>query len=221
MTASSSVVAELCVPADWAELLLPDDDAAHACFDELARATWPSGPVEVRAAAARALLSWRAAVLARGAVSHGVVSAPHPGGGTATWHVLSAVVTLPAVGEVDLGALLAELLRAQGAEELLHVEAFETDLGLGVGLVAEHTVVPPPQLGALVARGIEVVAGPVAVGVAAALACAPGAEQGLLVVGVSLAPEQVWEVAGLVAVVTGRSRLHPAPSGDQGEDRSG
>ncbi|MGY2065435.1 hypothetical protein [Blastococcus sp. SYSU DS0619] len=221
MTPGASGLVELCLPRDWTELLLPDDDEARDHLDRLVRGTWPGGPVDVRADSTRALMDWRAAMLDAGVVSHGVVSAPRPEGTAANWHVQTSVVPLPAVPDVDVPAVVAELVRARWGAGPHHVETYETDMGLGVGIVAERTVLPPSQLRDLAVRGLEILAEPVRVGVAVGLACAPGAAQALLVVGVCLDPAQVWELAGLVAVIAGRSRLHPAPAGNEGEDRSG
>ncbi|MCZ2857870.1 hypothetical protein [Blastococcus sp. VKM Ac-2987] len=221
MTVATSGLVELCLPRDWTELLLPDDDEARDHLDRLVRSTWPGGPAGPRTGSTRALMEWRAAMLDAGVVSHGVVIAPRPEGTPANWHVQTSVVPLPVVPDVDVPAVVAELVRARWGAGPHHVETYETDMGLGVGVVAERTVPPPPGLADLAVRGLEVVADPVRMGVAVALACAPGATQALLVVGVCLDPAQVWELAGLVAVVAGRSRLHPAPAADEGEDRSG
>ncbi|MGY2082761.1 hypothetical protein [Blastococcus sp. SYSU DS0539] len=222
MTASTAGLVELCLPRDWTELLLPDDEEARDHIDRLLRGTWPGGPAEVWTGGTRALMDWRAAMLDAGVVSHGVVSAPRDRGAAAMWHVQSSVVPLPPVADVDVSAVVAELVRARWGAGPHHVEAFETDMGLGAGVVAERTVLPPARLGDLVGGGPEIVAPPGPVGVAVALACAPRGTHALLVVGVSLDPAQVWELAGLVAIIAGRSRLQPAPAaGDEGEDRSG
>jgi hypothetical protein len=163
------------------------------------------------------LLTWREAMLARGAVSHGMVSAPQPDGTPARWQVLTTVVELPAEPDIDVAAVLADLVRAQG-DEVRYVETYETDMGLGVGLMASREVLPPPELAGLAARGWEVADAPVQVGVAAALACAPGAPHGLLVVGVCLAQDQAPALAGLVAVMAGRSRVRPEPPGSDAEE---
>jgi hypothetical protein len=218
--ASVSGVVDLCVPADWAEILLPDAEEAQSYFAQLVRQTWPNGSEQLWRGGTEVLLSWRSTMLDRGAVSHGVVSAPHPDGGTAQWHVLTSVVELPVAPELDVTAMLAELVRAQG-HDVQYVEQFETDMGLGVGMMGQHEVAPPAGLEALAARGLTTVDEPVRVGMAAALACEPGAAHALLVVGVCLDPDQVVELAGLVAVIAGRSRVRPAPAETDGEDGRG
>lgn len=221
MRAAASGLVDLCLPRDWTELLLPDDDEARVQLDRLVGGTRPGNPAGVRTDSTGALMQWRAEMRDAGVVSHGVVSAPGPEGAAAGWHVQSSVVPLPALPDVDVTAVVAELVRARWGVGPHHVETFETDMGLGVGVVAERTVLPPARPAGLAVAGSGIVAEPVLVGVAVALACAPGAAQALLVVGVCLDPAQVWELAGLVAVIAGRSRLHPGPAGDEREDSSG
>lgn len=219
MTTTATGAVELCVPADWAEILLPGREEAEAYFDRLARATWPNGPDEIWARSTEVLRGWRLAMLRRGVVSHGIVSAPRSDGALAQWQVMTSVVALPAAPDLDLTAVLAEVFREQG-HGLRHLETFETDMGLGVGIVGEREVLPPSGLGDLAARGLPVVEEPIRVGTAAALACAPGGVHGLLVVGVCLAPDQVAELAGLVAVIAGRSRVHVPTGSDEEEDEA-
>jgi hypothetical protein len=213
VTGSISGVVGLHLPADWCDLILGDDADADARFTQLARRTWPSGSEQLWAAAAGALRAWRERLVAGGAVSHGVVSAMRPDGTAANWHILTSVVVLPSTLDIDLSALMVRLVQAR-FDDLRHVEQFETDLGLGVGLIAEPTVFPPPGLPGLVGAPVGAGQQAVRMGMAAALACAPGAEQGLLVVGVTLEAGQVAELAALVALIAGRSRLRPvaAPS---------
>lgn len=213
MTVAASGVVELCAPVDWAELLVPDTGDAAVYFAHLVRQTWPNGPEEIWAGGTEALLGWRRTMLARGAVSHGVVSAPHPGGGAAQWHVLTSVIELPVAPEVDLAAVLTRLVPAHGLD-VEYVEAFETDMGLGVGMMGHHAVSPPAGLEGLAARGLAVVDEPVRTGLAAALACEPEAAHALLVVGICLDPDQVLELAGLIGVMAGRSRVRPASADD-------
>jgi hypothetical protein len=156
-------------------------------------------------------------MLARGAVSHGVISASLPDGTPARWQVLASVVDLPPHPDVDVTAILGELTRSHESD-LHHVETFPTDMGLGVGMIGHREVRPWAGMPDLPALGFAVGADPLRVGTAAALACAPGAVRGLLVVGVCLAPEQVLELAALVAVIAGRSRIRPTPSEDGRKD---
>lgn len=212
---SSSGVVDLCLPADWSDVLLPDDAEARVYFDALARQTWPHGPDEVWEGCRELLMDWRRTLLAQGAISHGLVEGVQPDGTPARWQVVTSVVPLPVLPDVDVTALLAQLVRAE-SPEVRHVENYETDMGLGVGLIAERDVLPPAGLERLRARGLPVTEQTVRVGLAAALACEPGAAVGLLVVGVCLAPDQVHALAGLVAIIAGRSRVRPAPAGSDG-----
>jgi hypothetical protein len=197
---------DLFLPDDWFDLLLDTEADAGERFTELARATWPHHEPSLWSAVAEVLLQWRARMLARGAISHGVVSAHLDDGTPARWQVVTSVVDLPAEPELDVAAMVVRLVEAR-QEEVLHLEQYETDLGLGVGLIAQPELLPPDETEVL---GLPVVHEAVRVGVAASLACAPGAGHGLLVVGMCLAPEQVVELAGLVAVIAGRSVLRRA-----------
>ncbi|WP_346622064.1 hypothetical protein [Blastococcus montanus] len=212
MSAPPAGVVDLCLPADWCDLVLGDDAGARARFADLAQQVWPGGPEHLRTAVADALVAWRARLVAAGAVSHGVVGAVAPGGEPAVWHVISSVVELPRSPEVDLTAVLAELLPVR-IHDVLHVERFATDLGLGVGFVAAPEALPPPGPGP--AAGGRTVR----TGLAGALACVPGAGHGLLVTGACLAAGQVAELAALVATIAGRSRLRPAPTRQDGGPR--
>jgi hypothetical protein len=216
-TRTSVEVVDLCVPTDWAELLLPDAGDAGACFDQLVRRSWPNGPAELWSGGTAVLTAWRDTALARGAVSHGVISASLPDGTPARWQVVAGVVDLPPQPDVDVTAVLGELIRAHESD-LHHVETFPTDMGLGVGMIGHREVRPSAGLPGVPALGIAVGHDPIRMGTAAALACAPGAVRGLLVVGVCLAPEQVLELAALVAVMAGRSRIRPTPTEDDTKD---
>ena len=121
---------------------------------------------------------------------------------------------LPPVPDIDVTAVLARLCAEQG-ENVRSVEQFETDMGLGVGILAEREVRPTPLPGM---PASELDDQPIRMGVAAALACEPGARHGLLIVGVCFSPAQTTELAGLVAVIAGRSRVRPGPAGGEGMD---
>ncbi|RBY95913.1 hypothetical protein DQ237_12295 [Blastococcus sp. TF02-8] len=213
MTQPAGVV-DLCVPADWAELVLPDAHEAEHAFAELVRRTWPRGPEALWSSAASVLHAWRRALMRRGAVSFGLVSVPRPDAPRAEWQVLTSVVRLPADPDIDVTAVLARMCEDQGAH-ILHVERFDTAMGLGVGLVATREI-RPARL-----PGMPVTASdgqPIRMGMAAALACEPGGRDGLLVVGVCFAVEQTADLAALVAVIAGRSRVRPGPQKGSGID---
>ena len=210
MTAVSSAgteiegAVELCLPADWCEVLIDDGDDARAHVERVLRETWPTCPEHLRAGSEELLLRWREDLLARGAVSHGVVSAETDEGAPARWHVLTSVVRLPAHSDVDLTSVLTRLVAASG-REVLHVERFETDMGLGFGLIAQPEVAAPE----IATIPLAAADGQGRLGAAAALSYAPGTGLGLLVVGMSVSPGQVLELTALVAVIAGRSRLLP------------
>jgi hypothetical protein len=197
-------VVDLCLPTDWCEVLLDDGDDPRAHVERVIRETWPTCPEHLRVGSEELLLRWREDLLARGAVSHGVVSAETDEGAPVRWHVLTSVVRLPAVSDVDLTSVLARLVAVSG-REVLQVERFATDMGLGLGLIAQPEAAPP----ALDAWPPAPTDDQPRLGAAAALSYAPGTGLGLLVVGMSVSPDQVLELAALVAVIAGRSRLLP------------
>ena len=218
MTASTSGVVDLFVPPDWTEILAGEHvGQARELFTLLAEQTWPHGPDAVRRAAVAALLQWREQLLQLGAVSHGILTAPHADGTLARWQLLTLVVDLPQVPELDLAAVVGSLLSTQ-LQDVTYVERFATDMGTGVGLISQPLLAAPqheaPQ------HEAPQPAEPVRIGLAAALACAPMAPQGLLVVAVCLDPLHVVELAALVALVAGRSRLRPPgpPAADPADD---
>jgi hypothetical protein len=195
---------ELCLPTDWCEILDDDDDDARAHVEGVIRKTWPACPEHLRAGSVELLLRWREDLHARGAVSHGLVSASTADGAPVRWHVLTGVVPLPVASDVDLTSVLTRLVTTTG-QDLLHVERFDTGMGLGFGLIAQPEVAAP-ELGTV---PVAPTAGRGRLGAAAALSYTPGTGFGLLVIGMSVAPDQVLELAALVAVIAGRSRLLP------------
>lgn len=214
MTLTQDIAVELCLPADWCDVLLDEGQDPRSHMEGVVRRTWPTCPPHLWDSSVAILVRWREDRLAQGSVSHGIVSASTDQGAAVRWHIVTGVVALPPGPEIDLSAVLTGYVRATD-REIVHVEAFETDLGRGVGLVGHPAVTPPEGLRSL---GLPSVGDAVPLGMAAALSYAPGARYGLLVVGLALAPEQVAELAGLVAVVAGRSRLRvePAPVAGMG-----
>ena len=197
---------ELCLPTGWCEVLIDDGDDARAHVERVLRQTWPSCPEHLRAGSEELLLRWQQDLLAQGAVSHGVVNVSTDEGAPVRWHVLTSVVRLPRVSDVDLTSVLTRLVAASG-REVLHIERFETDMGLGFGLIAQPEVADP----ALSMVPLAAAGGQRRLGAAAALSYAPGTGLGLLVVGMSVSPDQVLQLAALVALIAGRSRLVPRP----------
>lgn len=202
---------DLCLPAQWTDVLLApaDGEDLDGTLTWLVRATWPAGPQERWDAALGVLRTWRDALRAGGVVSHGLVSGTRTDGSLAAWQVMTSVVSIPAEPEVDLATLLSGLLQAE-EHDVVHVERFATEVGLGLGIVAVPELQPPGDLDRIARLGLEVRPEPVKVGMTAALAWEQGAQQAILVVGLCLAPDQVLELAGVVAVIAGRSRLRPA-----------
>lgn len=240
---------ELFVPHDWFDLLAdtppgPEADAdADARFAQLLAETFPAMDKATLDAGVDALLALRAAMFDAGIISHGVVNCPRdPAADPAeaarrvvesgdrstwvTWHVLSALIEVPAVTpELDVGELMARLLGQDLDPDASHVESFATEMGCGTGLIMQPTF---PSAAAAVAagqpQGADAVANldlpdpgpePVRFGLAAALASAPGGGPALLVVGMSVDPTQVLELGCLVAAIAGNSRIHAASDPNQ------
>lgn len=208
---------EVPVPGDWLDLLEGSEDEARERFTELVTDGNPRASAEQRDAVVGGMLDWRRFLLDQGAAMHGVVHAPHPDGGHATWQVLGAVMPMPTAGEVDLAELVSRVLGSRIDPDASVVETFETDLGTGVGLIAQPEIQPtadlPPELSAL---GV-MPAGPVRVGLAVAMAFPHTGGFGFLVMGMSVDPNQVLEVAAITAVIAGRAR-RPKDGFDDGAD---
>lgn len=212
------------------------DDAARGRFFDLAAATYPRADRMIIEATVDGLMAWRSVVLSRGVVSHGVVScpfpadtdaeaplAPEPGADSksrASWHVLTAILRVPRLSpDCDLGELLARMVGAQLDPGGSYIEAFTTDMGCGVGLLLQPTI--PAETGAATSAWDQVASTLAENGVttttqtsrryglAAALAFPAGGGPGLLVTGICMDPTQLLELAGLVAVIAGRSKVWP------------
>lgn len=185
-----------------------------------------------------ALLALRASLLDAGIISHGVVNCPADDeadpaevmrrvaetGDTSqwrSWHILSAVVTMPAIPlEVDTGELIARMLGQDLDPDASHVESFATEMGCGTGLILQPEF--PSAADAAAAGGPAatdlltdldldgVEPGPARYGLAVGLSTPLGGGASLLAVGMCMEPGQVLEVAALVAAIAGNSRVHPA-----------
>ncbi|MGQ0464266.1 MAG: hypothetical protein ACT4QG_02985 [Sporichthyaceae bacterium] len=219
-------LAELYLPADWLDLLDdgpgPDaDQAAGVRFAQLIATTLPGAGPELVAAGAQALLAWRARLLGRGVIGHGVVNVPLDEHGEPTttapgidhdrwacWHVLVGVVALPpTVAELDLGEFLARVLGHRLDPACSYLEAFPTAMGCGTGLLLQPALLPGPlAVPESPAPDPAPGAGP-HYGLTAALSFAHGGGCGLLVTGVCLDPDQLVGLGALVALIAGRSRL--------------
>jgi hypothetical protein len=192
----------LFVPPDWFDLMADgtDREATRARCADLVRLTYPNTPLERREEFTNGLLYCYDRFLADGVVMYGVITAPLPSTGMqAVWQVYGGVVAVPErPAEMDLGKLLAQVFDQQFAEKMAYVEKFPTDMGLGFGFISQPPVLVP--------RDWEGDAGKeMRTGLAGVLSCSPDGGRGLLVIGTSLDPDQVRELAGLVAVIAGRS----------------
>jgi hypothetical protein len=99
---------------------------------------------------------------------------------------------------LDLGALMSRVFDARFKERVAYVERFTTEMGIGFGFLSQPLVPVPEDWKDEVPAGLRT-------GLAGALACSPQGGKGLLVVGTCLNPDQVRELAALVAVIAGNS----------------
>jgi hypothetical protein len=195
---------QLFVPPDWFDLMADgtDREATRARCAEIVRLTYPNTPVERREEFTDGLLYCYDRFLVDGVLMYGVITAPLPSTGTqAVWQVYAGIVAVPErPDEMDLGALLAQVFDEQFAERTAYVERFTTDMGLGFGFISQPPVLVPRDWDG--DPGTEM-----RTGLAGVLSCPPDGGKGLLVIGTCLDPDQVRELAGLVAVIAGHSVL--------------
>lgn len=217
MTDTNEVAVDLYVPGDWFDVLADETvDAARKRFADLVDQSYPRADPSHRAAFVQVLLDWRELMLDAGALVHGLVSAPTPDGGHASWQVLVGPAPVPDSNEVDLATLITRVLGQELDPQAAVVESFETDLGCGVGLIAQPEIAPPTDLPAEIAALGVAATEPVRVGMAAGLSFPPQGGLGILAVGVSFDPNQVLELAAIIAVIAGRARFR---DGSEQEDR--
>ncbi|MET9758702.1 hypothetical protein ABZ016_06545 [Streptomyces sp. NPDC006372] len=192
----------LFVPPDWFDLMADgtDREATRARCAELVRATYPNTPAERREEFTNGLLYCYDRYLVDGVLMYGVITAPLPStGAQAVWQVYGGVVAVPErPEEMDLGELLAQVFDQQFSEEMAYVETFPTDAGLGFGFISQPAVLVPHDWEG--DAGTET-----RTGLAGVLSCPHDGGKGLLVIGTSLDPDQVRELAGLVAVIASHS----------------
>lgn len=193
---------KLLVPPDWFDLMSDgtDREATRARCAELVRLTYPNTPEERREEFTDGLLSVYDSYLADGALMYGVITAPLPStGAQAVWQVFGGVVAVPECpDEMDLGALMAKVFDEQFAEDMAYVERFTTAMGIGFGFISQPPVQPPQDWDDNPGMSMRT-------GLAGVLSCPYDGGRGLLVIGTSLDPDQVRELAGLVAVIASHS----------------
>jgi hypothetical protein len=179
-----------------------DREATRARCADLVRLTYPNTPPERREAFTDGLMYCYDRLFSEGVLMYGVITAPLPStGAQAVWQVHAGVVHVPPTpAEMDLGALLSRVFDGQFQEKVAYVEQFTTKMGLGFGFLSQPPV--PEDWGDDVAPDLRT-------GLAGVLACPPEGGKGLLVIGTSLDPDQVRELAGLVAVIAGHSVFSP------------
>lgn len=190
------------VPPDWFDLMADgrDREATRARCAELVRLTYPNTPAERRADFTEGLLYCYDKYLADGVLMYGVITTPLPSTGSqAVWQVYGGVVDVPErPDELDLGALMERVFDEHFAQTMAYVERFTTAMGEGFGFISQPEVQVPGDWDAHPD-------GQLRTGLAGVLACPPEGGKGLLVIGTCLDPDQVRELAGLVAVIAGHS----------------
>ncbi|MFB7929105.1 hypothetical protein ACFC4C_08340 [Streptomyces sp. NPDC056039] len=192
----------LFVPSDWFDLLEDgnDTEATRRRCAELVRQSYPAVAPERQTHFVDALMAWYKHLLASGTLLYGIVSGPMPDNPdvVANWQVMAGVVDVPETSdELDIGSLLSTAYGTQ-ADEPSYQESFTTDMGVGFGFVTQSTIRTPPDDDDDQMMSAEI-------GVVGALTCEPGGGKGILFIGVSLDPRFVGELAGLLAVMAGRS----------------
>jgi hypothetical protein len=195
------------LPSDWFNILEDQDDvaAARRRYEDVLARHLPQMDPRAREQGVEVLLAWRETIWNAGMLTHGIIAAPpSDDSGPVLWQVFVTLVKVPALSaDVDPGALLARFL-SDGFKNALHVENFETALGLGAGFVAQTPVPPdlkPPQ-------------SPYAMsGSAAAISCPQGGGWSILVIGVSFDPDHAAQIGWLVGQIAGHSTLVPPRTG--------
>ncbi|MDT0343097.1 hypothetical protein [Streptomyces litchfieldiae] len=210
----------LYLPTDWFNFLEDGDDPAAAArrYAELMARLFPNMPPQGHQEIVDGLMLWRERLWSNGFLAHGIITVPdseeYP---AAMWQVLVTTMKLPATHpELDPTALLRRLIPQSELSFTTHVETYETEMGLGIGVIGRPPMTLPGGAEVPGTAGKEVPK----VGMAAALSFAPGAEYGILAVGVSVNPEQDQLLAMLIALIAGKSKLvteepedTPAPTG--------
>ncbi|KHL11252.1 hypothetical protein CLV56_3071 [Mumia flava] len=209
---------DLSVPEDLFDVMVPEDpEEARAVFRDLFSRMFPRAGAHDLGVLTDGLLAWRRRLRDSGVVLHGIVALPasETGATPAHWHFFAGVVDVPEAGELDAGVVAARYLGDQLEPDRAYTEAYETDMGWGVGVITEVPLQPgdlPPDLRAAAGAG-EPTALPPVLGLAAAIAAAPDSRHGLLVVGLCLDVERTLEMAAVVASVAGTSVVHVEESG--------
>ncbi|WP_159000988.1 hypothetical protein [Streptomyces sp. SBT349] len=194
----------LYLPNDWFDFLADgaDPEAARRRYADVIPRLFPNMPGEGHTEIVDGLMLWRDRLWSNGFLTHGVISVPPDDGrAAALWQILVTTMRLPKVNpEIDTTALLKRMIPQSELAFVSHVESYETEMGLGLGVIGRTSLTPPGGLPEDVAEAPQG-------GMAAALAFAPGAEYGLLVTGISLDPEQDEMLAMLIALIAGKSKL--------------
>jgi hypothetical protein len=197
--------AYLYLPADWFDFLSDGKNvaAARLRYEALIEHMFPNAPREARIEIVKGLMLWRERLWNHGMLTHGLINVPadgdHP---QISWQIFVTTMKLPRMSsELNSSAVLARLAGQSDLSFATHVESFQTDMGLGLGLMGRPLITemagpPHPQR----SRDTRT-------GMAAALSYVPGAEYGIATVGVSMDPEQDRQLAMLVTLIAGKSKF--------------
>lgn len=202
--------AMLQLPADWIDLLEDRENVSAALrrYQSLIQRIFPTMEEEARRQAVDALAAWRKTLWEDGWMAHGIIAVPATEEKSdVLWNIMVRLVKVPAFNrEVNIGEVLTRLMK-QDAENVLHVESFTTNMGLGAGMVAT-----PEVPGSTPKEGQDK---PPSFGAGAAISCAPGGGWGILAIGNAQDPTQAGEVAWLVSQIAAHSRLATEEEMDQ------
>lgn len=208
MTQTFDGTYELLVPTGMFNVLEPEDrDEATTAFTDLFTRMFPSIVPSELEMLVDGILRWRDILLDQGIIFHGVVgldAGQEIEGhvfGAVHWHVFAGVVEVPAYQELDAGSMISRILGHQFTTPGTHLEAFETVMGWGAGLITEIGTLPVAH------PANDVIALPAQIAVSAVLSGAHGSDRALLVVGLVADVEQKHEMAALVGYMGGKSTI--------------
>ncbi|MBW1601185.1 hypothetical protein JJV70_03515 [Streptomyces sp. JJ66] len=214
-------VINLYAPTDWFDLLVDGDDvqAAYDRCADLIDQSYPHQDAAFRASLTEALMAWRETIMQQGIIMSGFLAVPDSEHGDAAWQVTAGVVATPPIHrDVDLVEVVLRQFGGElGDKKEVYVELFETEIGLGVGIMSQPRFSPSGELVLFPPLAESSTGGATAtfnhvdswtkLGLAAVLSCPPEGGKGLLVIGNCLDPEQVLPLGAIVTLIGGKSHF--------------